>query len=424
MSELVVIVRDAGVGWVVPVAEAVRAAGCLAGLVTSPLGGHEAERLRPLVDVVATVADPGDPEQVAAAVRSLRGQYEIGAVLSASDGVVATAAQAAELLGIGRTPYAGIALSRNKYACRQRLAAAGLPVPRFALLHSAAQAAQVAEQVGLPAVIKPVNGTGSHLVERVSTVDQLADAYRRAVDRMRTTHLAHLYARPQDGVDPTRSFLVESRLTGHEFCLDLSVRDGEIEHLAMADKAIVDDRYFERGFITPPIDLAPEREQRIRRAIDDAVRALGLDNTIAHVEVMEDERLGPTVVEVNAGRPAGELLGMVIAMNTGINTVAELVSVARGAPSPRTPPRLPVPLATLSVYAEESGRLRAVHGIDDVAALPDVIAVVPMAEPGDVITDEYETFAVAVIVAGFADVDDLADTYQRVDSLLRLEITR
>ncbi|HEY6738625.1 MAG TPA: ATP-grasp domain-containing protein [Actinopolymorphaceae bacterium] len=419
-EEIVVVVRDAGLGWVTMVADAVRAQQCRVGLVTAPLADHEAAELA--VDHLVEVDDPTDPELVAEAATKLSAHGRIAAVLSSSDGTVVSAARAAELLGVGRTPAAPIERSRNKLACRSVLAAAGLPGPRYALLSSPAETAQVAASVGLPAVVKPVNGTGSHLVERVHSVDELAGAYERFTAAMRTTRLRHVYSRDLDGLDPKRTFLVESMLKGREYAVDLVVRDGVIEHIALVDKVLVDDRFFERGFVSPPLALDPGLERRLRSAVDDAVRALGIDNTVAHVEVIDDESSGPTIVEVNAGRPAGQLLGILFDLNTGINTTAELVAVTRGAPSPRVPPRLPMPLASLTVYAEETGTLRAIHGLDEVAELPDVVAAIPMAHPGDVITDEYEAFAVNIIVAGFIDTEDLMDTYETAVDLLRLEI--
>lgn len=426
MTKLFVLLGDTG-AWVAPMGEAIRAAGCRVGLVAGPCDPVMAGELAAEVDEFTTVRDLADPVQVAAAAHALASNDasasgEPAAIVSLADGAVVAAARAAELLGIGRTPSMGIELARNKYACRSRLAEAGLPVPGFALMHEAADAERLAVEVGLPAVIKPINGAGSHLVEPVHTADELADAYRRSVEGMRTTVLGHLYAHPLAGVDPTRSFLVEGMLRGQEYTVDVVVRDGATEQIALAHKAILDDRFFEHGFITPPIDLDPEAERAIRAAAVDAVRVLGLDNTLAHIELIDDGLLGPTIVEVNPGRPAGQILTNVYAINTGVHMFTELVAVALGIPTSRTDPELRIPLGVVSVFPEKTGRLRAVHGLDDVAALPDVAWTFPLARPGDLITEEYESWAVGVIVAGFADTDDLRDTQQEVARLVRLEM--
>lgn len=423
------VVHDTGLAWVEQTARAARAGGCRVGLVTGAASPGELARLRTLVDDVAAVDDPTDPPQVAGAARRLAEGRRLSAVLSGNDGCVASAAAAAELLGVGRVRARAVALARNKYAARRALRDAGLPVPPFALLTEPADTADVAREVGFPAIVKPVNGTGSHLVLRVGTPTELADAYRLLAERLPAAEVGRLYdsplAPPDDegpAVDPRRAFLVEGLLRGREFCVDLVIRDGEIEQLPLIDKPIVDERFFELAFATPPFDLAPEREARIREAVSAAVRAIGLDNTMAHVEVIDDAALGPTVVEINAARPGGMCSHTLYRLTTGIDTAAELVAVSRSTRAERAVPLLPTPLAALSVFPAQAGRLREVHGIERLRDHPDVLEVVQVRSPGDLVSRERETPVLLVVAAGFCDVHDLADTFRELERMVRLEI--
>lgn len=429
-TEMVVVVRDTGILWVAQTADTVRAAGCVIGLVTGPLEPREVVELDNLVDGLAVVDDPTDPEQLADAARELSRGHRLGALFSASDGTLVAAAQAAEVLGVGRTPAQALLLCRNKYAARRAMRAAGLRTPPFALMHDARDAAAIADEVELPAVIKPVNGAGSHLVEPVHTVDELERTYRRFADHiLDVPQLRNLYAKPLpvgthvggDRIDPTRSFLVEAMLRGPEYTVDFVVRDGEVEVLPVVDKFLIDDRFFELGFVSPPIGLTPEREELVLTCVADSVRAVGLDNVAGCVEVIDDERLGPTAVEVN-GRPGGQLLGTLYGLRTGVNTGAEVISLARGVPCPRGEPQLPIPLATLSLFPDRTGRLRAVHGLDEVADLPDVIRVASSVRPGELVTADYEMFAVNLVVAGFVDYADLEEVYQQASELVSFDI--
>jgi biotin carboxylase len=425
-GEVVVIVRDTGVSWVADLAGAARAAGCRVALVSGPDPEPVLVRLEQLVDRVSVLDDPTDPAAVARAAAALAAGGRLGAVVSGNDGCVAVAAQAAERLGLRRTPAGPIMAARNKYLARQVMAAAGVPGPRCALLAAPSRAGQVAAEVGLPAVVKPVNGTGSHLVLPVHSVAELAEAYRRLAARVPASGLGNLYQRPLDTqhgpLDPRRVFLVEGMLRGREFIIDLVVRDGRVEQLPLIDKVLIDDRYFELGFASPPFDLSPEREGHIRAVVGGAVRALGLDNTVAHVEVIDDGTLGPTIVEVNAGRPGGPLSRTLYQLRSGVDTSAELVAVARGVASRRTVPALSVPLAVLTLFPDGAGRLRAVHGVDDLAAHPDVVRVVPVARPGAILTGEHEAHGVVAVVAGFLDRGDLVHTYAELSELVHFEL--
>lgn len=420
-TEMVVLVRDIGAGGFLRIAELARAAGCRVGLVNGPEPDPAIAELLRCADQVVAVEDATDVTEVTEAVRRLAQGHRLSTVLSTSDGTVAVAAQVAERLGLHRTPAEPIVRSRDKFQVRQILAEAGLPQPGFGLLSDPAEAEAVAARVGLPAVVKPVDGTGSYLVRVVHTAEELAAAHRELVAAQASGPFAHLYRAGAAGEEP-RTLLVEGMLRGREFCVDVIVRDGQVEQLALIDKFLVDERFFELGFVNPPFDLPPERAERIRAHVTDAVRGLGIDNTLAHVEIIDDAELGPAVVEVNAGRPGGAGPMVLTTLTTGVDTAAELLSVYRGAPSPRTSPKLPVPLAVLNIFPTGTGRVRAVHGLDKVAAHPDVVSVDAGLAPGLVVSDQYESHAAGIVVAGFLDREDLIETYQQLVSEVTLEL--
>jgi biotin carboxylase len=430
-DEMVVLVRDISTAGASRIAAAIREVGAHPGMVTGPAVDGTRARLEREVTAATAVDDPTDPVAVADAVRRIAEGYKLSAVVGSSDGTVPVAAVAAERLGVGRTPASPILNARNKFSCRDVLRGHGLPVPGYALLDSAERATEVAAAVGLPAVVKPVTGTGSHLITTVHSVAELAEAYRRTVSRLSAGDLGHLYRRslPVAGgehVDPSRALLVESALVGPEFCVDLVVRDGEVDMLPVVYKAIMDKRFFELAFVSPAFDhpafgLSGEREEAIRSCVESAARALGLDNTVAHVEVIDDHRLGPTIVEVNAGRPGGPGPATLYRIGAGVDTIVEMLSAHRGAAAPRHARRPTMPLASFCFHPTVNGRLAALHGLDDVEAHPDVVSITPMAEPGAVLSQEREVVLATAVVAGFLDSDDLAKTYWELFDLLQVE---
>lgn len=427
MTETVAVVRGVGSTWIESMTAPVRRLGRRAVLLTPLLTRREREQLEPLVDAVHECDDVHDPAALADTALAACGDHPLAALVTAEDAMITTVARAADLAGVARCSARAFELARNKFLTRCALADAGLPGPRFTLMGPSDTAADVVSQVGLPAVLKPVNGVGSHLVHVVRTVEELHDAYAHAVQRAPAGRLAELYARPLEGrddtdIDPARVFLVEEMITGHEYSIDVVIRDGEIEHVAMADKAILDDKLFECGFISPPLDLDAAAHMRMRACVDSALRAIGLDNSVAHVELRDDGPGQTHIIEINAGRPAGQLLSQIFEMNTGVDLAAELVTATCGWPSTRTTPRVAMPLASLTKYSDIGGRLIAMNGLDAVEMLPDVIAVIPLGRLGDVLSDESETFTVNVVAAGFFDLDDLLETYRQVDALIELVV--
>ncbi|MBM4360770.1 MAG: ATP-grasp domain-containing protein [Deltaproteobacteria bacterium] len=68
---------------------------------------------------------------------------------------------------------------RDKVTMRERVAAAGVRVPRFERVRSTAEVWEAAERVGYPLIYKPVAGAGSADTWRASSAVELEDALRR-----------------------------------------------------------------------------------------------------------------------------------------------------------------------------------------------------------------------------------------------------
>lgn len=421
----VVVVRDDRVVWVRQVVDAIRSVGFTPLLLTTPLTPADRAALEPVVGRIVEVDTVTDPTALVGHLRRIAADVTVVGVMTIPDDSLLPVADAAAHLGLARCPVAGLATARNKHAARVAMRDAGLTVPAFGLIHAEADAAAVARAVGLPAMIKPVNGTASTLVRPVASVDDLAAAYRLIASRLPMTGQYAQPVRLPDGstLDPRTTFLVEGRLSGREYCVDVIMRDGVAEPLPVVDKALLDDRYFELGFVCPPFDLAAEHVDAIATVAVDGVRALGLDNCVSHVEVIDDATLGPVIVEVNAGRPGGQVLPLLYELTAGVDLFAEAVSLAADAPPPpRKPVTTGVQLATLTIFAEGSGRLDAVHGLDEVAELPEVLNVIPGVSVGDVLSEDVETYAVNLLVGGFIDRDDLRAVYDEAAALVRLDL--
>ncbi len=425
-GDVVAIVTDTGVTPAIELAPRLRELGHLPVLVSGKLTADAAARVAPHVGAMLEVPDPYDAVALEHACRQLAGGIP-AAVLSWYDGTVVPAALAAGRLGVDRAPARGLALARNKYAMRRRLAQAGLTGPAFALIADAAQAGDIAAAVGLPAIIKPVNGTGSSLVRRVDSVAELAEAYRQLAARAPYL-LDGLFTHPVDDpdgdrpVDPGREFLVEGCLTGREYSAETIVRAGRAEHVVLMEDFLADDRFFELGFAWPPPELSAGRQEEFRQVFDRALSALELDNTSANVALIDDERRGPTIVEINAGRPGGQMMGVLARVAAGVDLTAEYLALALGLSTPqRAGARMPPPLATLTIPGTGSGRLVAMHGLDQVREHPDVLSVLPLVGPGELISDDYETHPLTVLVAGLSTRAELIAVHQEIAALVRFE---
>jgi biotin carboxylase len=309
---------------------------------------------------------------------------------------------------------------------RRRLRSAGLPAGRFAIMSATGAAAGVAARTGLPAIVKPVNGTASSLVRRVASVGELARTYRE-LTRRAPHELGGMYCRPAPDPDgpplhPARDLLVESVLGGPEYDLEVIIRDGTVE-IAQLIEIVLDEAFQEVGYLVleRPAPGGPGPGAALVAATGAALAALGLDNTIANVTLRDDPLIGPVLIEVNAGRPGGLGIGLMAWHAAGIDLPAEQVAAALGAPPPpREQPRLPPPLAVVVVDRPAGGAITAVD-TTRLAGRDGVRAVLPLLRRGDVVDVPRPVPVAAAVMAGRWTGSDLERLRADLRPLVRLE---
>lgn len=300
------------------------------------------------------VLDTGDLAALGQACAALDGQ--IVAVTSSSEYFVATAAELAGSLGLPHPDPAAVRACRDKASQRRALRAAGLAGPDFASATHPDAAAEAAQRIGLPVVIKPTAGSGSIGVRRCADAGQV----RAAADAILRGTLA--------GLPAQRTVLVEQYLDGPEF----SVETLDEQVVGVTAKHLGSEPYFVEIGHDFPAPITDERRLSIGEAALSALRALGLGWGPAHVELRLTSA-GPRIVEVNP-RLAGGMIPRMVEAATGIDLIGHAVARAAG----RDEPVLPTRAAAASIrflVAASSGWLAAVSGLDAARQQPGVIEV-------------------------------------------------
>jgi biotin carboxylase len=157
-----------------------RAVAQLEGVVTALIHQQSIEALpeseRRLIAASCQIKDPLDDGQVVEAARILQRKLgRIDRVVNMLEQCQGVAASAREALGV---PGLGIEATRN-FRDKDRMKAVlrehGLPVAASARIESSQDLFQFVNQVGLPIVVKPLEGLGSRATVRVRTLDQLRE---------------------------------------------------------------------------------------------------------------------------------------------------------------------------------------------------------------------------------------------------------
>ena len=199
-------------------------------------------------------------------------------------------AEARARFGIEGTRPEVAKLFRDKSQMKDALRAAGLPVAKHRLVRSEADALSFAEEVGFPMVLKPPAGMGAKATFRVSSLDELL----RAVLGMR--------------VAAERPVLAEEMLRGRERSFETVTIAGEPKAWSISDYApscleVVENSWIQWACILPR-DLDAPVHERARKMGFSAIRALGLDSGMTHMEWFEKDD-GSLVIGEIAQRPPG-----------------------------------------------------------------------------------------------------------------------
>jgi biotin carboxylase len=239
--------------------------------------------------------DCRDAERAAAAIVDLARRDPLDAVIAADDTGVVIAAAAAEELGLPHNRPEAAAATRDKLAMRHLLAEAGVAQPRFAALRSGEDPAEVAEGLGFPCVLKPLNMSAGRGVIRADTGEEA----RRSAERIRAILR-------EAGEDPEAPLIIEEYVPGAEVALEGLVGPAGLEVLAIFDKPDpLVGPFFEETIYVTPARLDEATLGHIEEVVAAGVGALGLSHGPVHAEVRLGE--GPVMLIEIAARSIGGL---------------------------------------------------------------------------------------------------------------------
>lgn len=216
-------------------------------------------------------------------VERARSEQVVG-VVALGDRAVPAAARAAQALGLPFHPPDAAEACRDKSRMRERLGAAGLPVPAFtrcpldadprAILSSDAPPAE------FPCVLKPLALSASRGVIRANTPEEFVAAF----DRIRA-----LLLRPEVRVlrEAASDFIqVEDYIEGIEVAVEALVERCRLQVLAVFDKPDpLTGPFFEETMYVTPTRLPQETQASVLATLECAVRALGLHHGPLHAEM-------------------------------------------------------------------------------------------------------------------------------------------
>ncbi|TMM24232.1 MAG: ATP-grasp domain-containing protein [Actinobacteria bacterium] len=219
---------------------------------------------------VGIVQDFSDVEGVLNALRE-RGVEPEAVATMGSDQAVLPTAHFAERLGLPGLPVQTAEIVADKRLMRAAFEAAEVPAPRGREV-GREDAAEALAEIGLPAVVKPVDGSGQRGVTKVRSAEEFPAALERALAASRT------------GAAVLERFLEGDELTVNGFLLE-----GEYFPMSVTQRLLhpppplgvcIAHRY--------PSGLSAERERKLFALAHAASRAVGIDTGPSYVQLRVD----------------------------------------------------------------------------------------------------------------------------------------
>src|SRR5947208_4013504 len=320
--------------------------------------------------------DFGDPAHAAEQARAFARTHLVHGVVAVDDDTAVVAAAIAEELGLRGNPVAAARAARDKHRQRQLLAAAGVAVPRFELLPTAADPERAARGASYPCVLKPSCLSASRGVVRADAPAEFVAAFER-IKRIL-----------EQAAPASRSLLVEEFVPGREVAVEGLVSKGVLQVFAIFDKPDpLDGPFFEETIYVTPSRLARTAQQEIAACAQAAVDALGLRDGPIHAEVRHNDR-GAWLIELAArpigGRCSGALRFEIREAGNGKRETSLEEIIIRHALGMELPTleRERRASGVMMIPVPGAGVLRDVRGVGAAQAVPLVEEVVITMHPG------------------------------------------
>lgn len=270
----------------------------------------------PYSGVVVAQVDTGNVSSIMDFCYSLHIKgYKIAAVLTSSDYYVYTATVVAGALGLtGGNPFS-VRDCSNKHIQRQKMYKHGMPVPDFVLISSMSELERYKGNIKLPAIIKPISGSGSFGVCLCNTESDLAESVEVILRK----------AHNERGIPVDSRALIEEYIDGPEYSIEMI----GTQILGITKKHLGKLPYFvEVGHDFPAL-ATTEIQESLVAAAHQIVTITGMEFGAKHIEARVHNGT-IYIIEINPRLAGGFIPILMQYAFSGYDIISSLISLYIG----------------------------------------------------------------------------------------------
>jgi biotin carboxylase len=351
------------------------------------------------------IADWRSPDETpAAAERFNRKIRRIDGVMAAEPAAIPAMAETCERLRLPGISSDAARLSGDRLLARERLLAAGIPLPWFSLVATLQALQRIAIERGTPLVIKPADGVRSS-AQRVSRAEDLDRAYQTARDQ-----------------SPTQRVMAEEFVIPPHVTAASLVVNGRCHTVAIADSILDEEHppFLIRNGRAMPGTMPGELLSRVGQVIAKTAAALGIDfGAMETTLAVRNDQL--QLLNIRMGLPPYVCCRQ-IALSSGLDIFASAIKLALGdsltgedviANSGHP--------SVVKVRYAPPGRIVGISGEEEARMVPGVTEWVLSLQPGEIIRPEQAPTAAVAVLATGSSREAAERTARDALSLLRIE---
>ena len=288
-----------------------------------------------------------------------------GIMTLATDMPMRSVAYATSKLGLTGITYDTAVKATDKGEMIKAFETAGVGHPWYFILPKLDVISGLDDRITYPCISKPVDNAGSRGVMLIHSHAELKEAIEYSFSNGRKGEV-----------------IIEEYLQGAEVSVEIISIDGYAHVLQVTDKLTTGAPHFVEMGHSQPSSLGEENVKAIRDLAKRAVKAVGIENGPAHVEIMLTEN-GPKMIELGARMGGDNITTHLVPLSTGIDMVKATIQVALGE-KPDIVPRFEKGSA-IRYFKELYGVISDIKGISAVEQLEGVKQVTLVKETGDTV---------------------------------------
>ena len=288
-----------------------------------------------------------------------------GIMTLATDMPMRSIAAACEKLGLNGITFDTAIKSTDKGEMIRAFEANGVEHPWYFILSEPSELDRVIDRITFPCISKPTDNSGSRGVMLIHNESELRDA------------VAYSSQNGRGG-----SVIVEEYLKGPEVSVEIITLNGEPHVLNVTDKLTTGAPHFVEMGHNQPSMLPVNDLERIRDLARRAVKAVGIKNGPAHVEIMLTEN-GPRMIELGARMGGDCITTHLVPLSTGIDMIEATIRIACGEPVDIE--QKTVKGSAIRYFNPSAGKIKEILGVDDALAIVGVQEISFVKHVGDTV---------------------------------------